>query len=112
MTSYSRIRRPRRIFNPKAVSEFNLKDIGGWDEEAVDRFMDIENYGNEEIMEVAEYCVQRLLKGKMPKPVFNANGALPKYIADFETQNQATLKPEISEKVYRLYFTDCADYQK
>lgn len=79
------------IINPKVYSEFTLKDIGGWGQEEVDRIMDVENYGIEDIMELAEYCVQRLLKGKMPKLVFNANIAFLKYIQDFEKKNQADL---------------------
>ena len=99
------------ILNPKAVAEFTLKDISGWDEESVDRFMDTENYGNEDLIEVAEYCVQRLLKGKMPKPVFNANGAFLKYIADFESKHQADLKPEIS-KMFIDYILNIAQIVK
>lgn len=99
------------VINPKVYAEFTLKDIGGWDEEAVDRAMDVENYGNEDLIELAEYCVQKLIKGKMPKPVFNANGAFLKYIADFETKHQADLKPEIS-KMFIDYILNIAQIIK
>lgn len=97
--------------NPKVLNEMIWRDVGGVNEETIERLMDIENYGIEDLMELAEYCIQRLLKGKVPKPVFNANGAFLKYIADFETKNQATLKPEIS-KMFIDYILQIAQIVK
>lgn len=93
--------------NPKAYTETQLRDVGGFDDEAIERLMDVENYGIEDIMEVAEMCVQKLLKGKMPKPVFNANLAFLKYIQDFEKKNQAELGQEKS-KVFLDYIMQMA----
>jgi len=78
-------------FNPKWIGEIMARDIGGYDDATIAVAMDVQNYGDKEILAEASMAIQDLLQGKKPQQNFNANTMYMKKILDFATDHRDTL---------------------
>lgn len=68
--------------NLRAVVE-NLFKAGEWTEDEIARLMDVEHYGNEEMLARADLACEQIVKGKEPQLYPGADISFMQYILDF-----------------------------
>lgn len=78
-------------FNAKWLGETAARDIGGYDDATIASAMDVQNYGDKEILSEASEAIQDLLSGKKPQLCYNANTAFMKKIVDFAINHKEVL---------------------
>lgn len=74
--------------NLRALTETIFK-TGEWSEDEISRLMDVENYGNEEMMARADLACEQLIKGKKPQLYPGADISFMQYILDFANKLDA-----------------------
>jgi len=77
---------------------------GGWEDEDIKRGMDIENFGNEEVIAEADQAIQDILLGKDTEIYRGMNIAGLQYMLDYSTDTK-DLEPEVIQAI-REYVQD------
>lgn len=81
------------LINPKWSIEQILR-TGGYEEEDIRIAMDVENYGNMDILSKASQAIQDIIGGREPKRYRGANTAFIQKILDFASDN------ELDQEIY------------
>ena len=89
--------------NPDWTLE-NVMKTGGWEDEDIKRGMDIENFGNEEVIAEADQAIQDILLGKDTEIYRGMNIAGLQYMLDYSTDTK-DLEPEVIQAI-REYVQD------
>ncbi len=71
----------KKELNPRKATEVILK-IGEWSDEEIRSLMDVQNYGNEEMLGRADLACEQIMKGKEPDIYPGADVAFMQYILD------------------------------
>jgi len=88
-----------RLLNPRLVAEETLRN-GGWDEETIKRFMDLNNLGDEDSLINAAQAIQDVLEGKEPRMYRKATLAFLSKIEDFLATQELDLDKEVKLFAY------------
>ena len=80
-----------QTLNPKKLSEIILRDVGGWDDQAIFELMDTQSFAQKDVMTEADIAIQQLVKGKTPDVCYVANLAFMQRILQFEKTHHITL---------------------
>lgn len=81
-------------YNPKWLAEQNLV-VGGWDPDEIKRALDLDTYGDQEIISAAYEAMQLIMEGESPMPNREANTAFLQTINDFVQDH-----PELDQPTY------------
>lgn len=90
----------KKELNPRKAVETILK-IGEWKDEEIKQLMDVQNYGNEEMLARADLACEQIMKGKEPEIYPGADMAFMQYILD--TSNKLD-KSEADMKIRLLLY--------
>lgn len=82
--------------NPKVVLDIILRDVGGFSEEVIARFLDKQNFGQKDILSEADKAIEMLRKGKMPDIYFDATTGFLSRIHRWERAHQNLLKKDVT----------------
>ena len=93
--------------NPKKLSEIILRDVGGWDDQAIFELMDTQNFASKNVMVEADKAIQSLVKGKMPDICFTANIGFLQRLLQFEKTHHVTLGEE-KGLMFHQYIAQCS----
>lgn len=88
-----------RLLNPRLVVEESLRN-GGWEEEAIKRFMDLNSLGDEDSLINAAQAIQDVLEGKEPRIYRKATLAFLSKIEDFLAGKEIELDKEVKMFAY------------
>lgn len=87
-------------YNPRWLAEQNL--AGKWDDSEIKRAMDLDTYGDQEIISEAEEAIQMILKGKdEPKKNRGANRAFLRTILDY--LNDEEMEADLYKKILAFF---------
>ena len=86
--------------NPKWLVEERLR-VGGYDDPEIRRGMDLDTYGDQEIIAEAQEAIQEILKGKEPKKNRGANQAFLQELLNFATDED--LDPAIYDQIIAYF---------
>lgn len=77
--------------NPQKRNEEILRSVGGYDDEEVAEFLDIQTYQDRKALAKASECMQMILRDEEPLQWYGANIAFIQKIVDFANDKRSTL---------------------
>lgn len=88
------------LANQQVVIE-QLAKTAGEDPEVIRQLLDLENYGNAEVLSEAERDIEAILDGEMPKPNKIANAAYKQRFVDFMRDKEEDMDEEQKQRMVR-----------
>lgn len=88
--------------NPKVLTEWIWRDVGGLNDDTIASVMDTQSYGPKNELAEADKAIEMLRQGKKPEIYFDATTAFLRRIHRWERAHQNELKPKIT-KMFQEY---------
>ncbi len=89
--------------NSKKRDETILRDVGGWDEESIQEFMDTQTFADQETVARASIAIDLLLAKKTPLIWYRANSAFMERIYNYALDRKEILVKKGVYKAFLLY---------
>lgn len=77
--------------NPQKRNEEILRSVGGYEDEEIAEFLDLQTYQDRKALAKASECIQMILRGETPLQWHGANIAFIQKITDFAADKRSTL---------------------